>query len=130
MELGQLTWPQATPAMQAVHILTDGGLDHALLVQFDKGHMGEGRYGFYQLHSAARLKGCLCPELPYARTSGQHCVHATPEVWNATAVQQQAVNKITKGKQWEGREERGGEGKHLPLPFPDMVATLCLCQLQ
>ena len=70
MELGQLAWPQATPPMQAIHVLTDGGLDHARLVELDEGHVGEGGQGFDQLHRAAGLEGLIGTELPYARTRG------------------------------------------------------------
>lgn len=45
MELGQECWAQSTPAMEAIHILTDRELGMSCLMQLDNGHVGGGGEG-------------------------------------------------------------------------------------
>ena len=45
MELGQLLGVHVAPAVQPVHVLTDGELHQADLVQLHQGHVGGGGEG-------------------------------------------------------------------------------------
>ncbi len=67
MELRELGGAEPTAAMEPVHILTDGELDHFILVQLDDGHVrwrGQGLDKRDNLPGLARVVPSLGTKLP------------------------------------------------------------------